>query len=173
MLKKVKKCWKIVEKCLKKCLKNMKKKLKKSWKNLEKSWKKCWNNHDTSYQLCLTFSSNARPTPYPLHHSALELNSSSTLRPSTTGLKKAGCQLCIQAIHSFSPIEHALGPLHLLWQVSFGCWVTWSISSWQSLVMWSKTYFSVSQQLRPERSAKWMLSILSDLPFTKKLRKTK
>ena len=23
------------------------------------------------------------------------------------------------------------GPLHVLWQVSFGCWVTWSISSWQ------------------------------------------
>ena len=24
-----------------------------------------------------------------------------------------------------------LGPLHVLWQVSFGCWVTWYISSWQ------------------------------------------
>ena len=24
-----------------------------------------------------------------------------------------------------------IGPLHVLWQVSFGCWVTWSISSWQ------------------------------------------
>ena len=23
------------------------------------------------------------------------------------------------------------GPLHVLWLVSFGCWVTWSISSWQ------------------------------------------
>ena len=23
------------------------------------------------------------------------------------------------------------GPLHVLWRVSFGCWVTWSISSWQ------------------------------------------
>ena len=23
------------------------------------------------------------------------------------------------------------GPLHVLWQVSFGCWVRWSISSWQ------------------------------------------
>ena len=23
------------------------------------------------------------------------------------------------------------GLLHVLWQVSFGCWVTWSISSWQ------------------------------------------
>ena len=23
------------------------------------------------------------------------------------------------------------GPLHVLWQVSFGCLVTWSISSWQ------------------------------------------
>ena len=25
----------------------------------------------------------------------------------------------------------ASGPLHALWQVSFGFWVTWSISSWQ------------------------------------------
>ena len=25
----------------------------------------------------------------------------------------------------------SLGPLHVLWQVSFGCWVTWSISCWQ------------------------------------------
>ena len=24
-----------------------------------------------------------------------------------------------------------IGPLHVIWQVSFGCWVTWSISSWQ------------------------------------------
>ena len=24
-----------------------------------------------------------------------------------------------------------LGPPHVLWQVSFGCWVMWSISSWQ------------------------------------------
>ena len=23
------------------------------------------------------------------------------------------------------------GPLHVVWQVSFGCWITWSISSWQ------------------------------------------
>ena len=37
--------------------------------------------------------------------------------------------------------------------------------SFQSLVMGSRTSFSVSQQLRPELSAKWMLSILSDLPI--------
>ena len=24
------------------------------------------------------------------------------------------------------------GPLHVLWQVSFGCWITWSISSCQN-----------------------------------------
>ena len=24
-----------------------------------------------------------------------------------------------------------IGPLHVLWQVSFSCWVTWSISSWK------------------------------------------
>ena len=25
-----------------------------------------------------------------------------------------------------------LGSLHVVWQVSFGCWITWSISSWQN-----------------------------------------
>ena len=55
-------------------------------------------------------------------------------------------------------------------------WVTWSISNWQFLLwcllfqswmMGSRTFFSVSQQLRPKLSAKWMLSNLSP----KKLRK--
>ena len=28
--------------------------------------------------------------------------------------------------------HHVLcGPLHVAWHVSFGCWITWSISSWQ------------------------------------------
>ena len=83
----------------------------------------------------------------------------------------------------FSRMSHelvllrAFGPLHVVWQVSFGCWIKWSISSWQnfyksaffpkSWVMGSKTSFSVSQQLRPEPSAKWILSILSDLPLTR------
>ena len=31
----------------------------------------------------------------------------------------------------FSYIFLHYGPLHVLWQVSFCCWVTWSISSWQ------------------------------------------
>ena len=30
----------------------------------------------------------------------------------------------------FLPHIILLGHLHVLWQVSFGCWVTWSISSW-------------------------------------------
>ena len=56
-------------------------------------------------------------------------------------------------------------------------WVTWSISNWQFLLwcllfqswmMGSRTFFSVSQQLRPKLSAKWILSILLDLPFTRK-----
>jgi hypothetical protein len=37
-----------------------------------------------------------------------------------------------------------LGPLHVLWQVSFGCWVTWSISSWQKyykIVFFSQSWF--------------------------------
>ena len=37
---------------------------------------------------------------------------------------------------------------------------------------YSRTSFSVSQQLRPELSAKWMLSILSDWPLTRKTEKT-
>ena len=41
----------------------------------------------------------------------------------------------------------------------------------QSLVMGSRTSFSVSQQLRPELSAKWIFSILSDLLFTRKTEK--
>jgi hypothetical protein len=42
----------------------------------------------------------------------------------------------------------------------------------QSQVMGSRTSFSVSQQLTPELSAKLMLSILSDLPLTRKTEKT-
>ena len=34
-----------------------------------------------------------------------------------------------------------LCPLHVLWQVSFGCWVTWSISSWQE---YNKSVFFVN-----------------------------
>ena len=56
------------------------------------------------------------------------------------------------------------GPLYVLWQVSFGWWVMWSISSWQKYyksaffpkaVMGSRTSVSVSQQLRLELSAKF------------------
>ena len=42
----------------------------------------------------------------------------------------------------------------------------------QSWMMGSRTSFPVSQQLRPELSAKWMISILSDLPLTRKTEKT-
>ena len=44
------------------------------------------------------------------------------------------------AIHGLADIvEHYdldandIGPLHVIWQVSFGCWITWSISNWQNL----------------------------------------
>ena len=45
------------------------------------------------------------------------------------------------------------------------------VSSFPKLRISSRTYFSVSQQLRPELSAKWMLSILSNLPLTRKTEK--
>ena len=34
------------------------------------------------------------------------------------------------------------GPLHVLWQVCFGCWVTWSISNWQKY--YKSVFFSQS-----------------------------
>ena len=46
------------------------------------------------------------------------------------------------------------------------------VASFPIWVIDSRTSFSVSQQLRPKLSAKWMLSILSDLPLTKKTEKT-
>ena len=42
------------------------------------------------------------------------------------------------------------------------------VSSFPSVVISSRTYFSVFQQLRPKLSAKWILSILSNLLFTRK-----
>ena len=41
------------------------------------------------------------------------------------------------------------------------------VSSFPSIGISSRTYFSVSQQLRPKFSTKWILSILSDLPLWK------
>ena len=69
------------------------------------------------------------------------------------------------------------GPPFVLCQVSFGCWVMWAISSWKKYyksVFFPKLsdkywnfYFCLSG-LRPELSAKIILSILSDLPLTRK-----
>ena len=64
----------------------------------------------------------------------------------------------------------------MLWQVSFGFWVTWSISSWQEYYKsfflpkssdQGQNFFSVSQQLMLKFSAKWILSILSDSSLTR------
>ena len=38
---------------------------------------------------------------------------------------------CFVAYSEAAAMRHHWGPLHVLSQVSFGCWVTWSISSWQ------------------------------------------
>ena len=34
--------------------------------------------------------------------------------------------------YTFLPSNKHWGPLHVVWQVSFGWWITWSISSWQN-----------------------------------------
>ena len=34
------------------------------------------------------------------------------------------------------------GPLHVLWQIFFGCWVMWSISSWQEYYYKSVFFFN-------------------------------
>ena len=41
-----------------------------------------------------------------------------------------------------------LGPLHVLWQVSFGSWVTWSISSWKKY--YKSVYFSKAEWWKTE-----------------------
>ena len=45
------------------------------------------------------------------------------------------------------------------------------VSSFPKWVVGSATSISVSQQLKPDLSAKWILSILSDLSLAKKLKK--
>ena len=40
-------------------------------------------------------------------------------------------QLCFCIFEQWVEIYSVIGPLHVLWQISFGCRVTWSISSWQ------------------------------------------
>ena len=44
-------------------------------------------------------------------------------------------KLCTSCGLYFTNVTTFIGPLHILWQVSFGCWVTWSISSWQKYHM--------------------------------------
>ena len=36
------------------------------------------------------------------------------------------------------------GPLHVVWQVSFGCWIMWSISSWQNC--YKSVFFPKAEQ---------------------------
>ena len=79
-------------------------------------------------------------------------------------------QLCTKFLY--------LGSLHVVWQVSLGCWITWSISNWhnpynrvsfgQAEFFWQTLFFWKNFcSLRTELSAKWILSILSDLPLSR------
>ena len=57
-----------------------------------------------------------------------------------------------------------LGPLHVLWQVSLGCWVTWSISSWQKYyksVFFPKDEWCVAELLFLSLN-NWSLSFLQN-----------
>ena len=40
-----------------------------------------------------------------------------------------------RTINQQCAVPRVLFNLHVLWQVSFGCWVTWSTSSWQKFFM--------------------------------------
>jgi hypothetical protein len=79
-----------------------------------------------------------------------------------------------------APTVQHCGHLHVLWRVYFGCWVTWSISSWQKYyksVFFPKDEWWVAELLFLSLNngglnflQNEMLSILSDLPFTRKIK---
>ena len=54
--------------------------------------------------------------------------------------------------HLQRQLSFTYGPLHVLWQVSFGCWVTWSISSWEehykSVVFFNFTKLQILNDLK-------------------------
>ena len=69
------------------------------------------------------------------------------------------------------------GPLHVLWQVSLGCWVTWSIPSWQQYyksVLFPKDEWWVAELVFLSLN-NWGLNFLqnesSDLLLTRKTEK--
>ena len=93
-------------------------------------------------------------------------------------------QIPIYQNHYLAPTQlqticwiHTQGTLLVHWQVSFGCWLTWSISSWPkyyksvffSQIPWSVTeLFSVSYLATQARTFyKMNLLILSGMPFAR------
>ena len=57
-----------------------------------------------------------------------------------------------------------IGPLHVIWQVSFGCWIMWSISSWQNSynsVVFPKAEWWVADLLFPSLN-NWGLNFLQN-----------
>ena len=89
-----------------------------------------------------------------------------------------GGSLCIQSLQTVGRDEKRflaafLGPLHVLWQVSFGCWVTWSISSWQEYykcVFFPKAEWWVAEllflSLNTEAWTSCKMNALNPLKFT-------
>ena len=76
-------------------------------------------------------------------------------------------------LHTKSKDAHCsrLGPLHVLWQASFGCWVTWSISSWQKYykrVFFPKAEWLVAEllSLKSEAITLFKMNAVNPLRFT-------
>ena len=56
------------------------------------------------------------------------------------------------------------GPLHVLWQVSFGCWVTWSISSWKKCLLSQSCFWMKRFTVIPKKTI-WHLAFWQNWCF--------
>ena len=70
-----------------------------------------------------------------------------SLKSRTVGLEQTNWAFGVFLAKLSAPILVKEGPLDVLWQVSFGYWVTWSISRWQKYFCcsdWSLVYANLS-----------------------------